>query len=69
MIKLALMPYCDDCPYFEADVEKPERIQGFIFESDEIVEMNRGDTYIRCKNREICEKIKRYLDCETCDIP
>ncbi len=19
MIKLALMPYCDDCPYFEAD--------------------------------------------------
>ena len=63
MIKLALMPYCDDCPYFEVDVEKPEKIQRFVFGSDEIVEMNRGDTYIQCKNREICKKIKLYLDC------
>ena len=61
MIKLALMPYCADCPYFEADVEKPERVQKFVVEEDEFVERNCGDTYVRCKNRGICEKIRRYL--------
>lgn len=61
MIKLALMRYCDDCPYFEADVEKPERVQHFVVEEDEFVESNYGNTYVRCKNREICEKIRRYL--------
>lgn len=62
MIKLALMRYCDDCPYFEADVEKPGRVQKFVVEEDEFVERNYGNTYVRCKNRGICEKIRRYLE-------
>lgn len=62
MIKLALMPYCDDCPYFEADVQKPGRVQKIIVETDEVVERNCGDTYVRCKNRGICEKVRRYLE-------
>ncbi len=61
MIRLALMHYCDDCPYFEADVQKPGRVQKFVVEEDEFVERNYGNTYVRCKNREICEKIRRYL--------
>ncbi len=56
MIKLALMPYCDDCPYFEADVEKPEKIQRFMVEIDEIVERNYGNTYVRCKKEKFAKK-------------
>lgn len=62
MIKLALMPYCDDCPYFEAVVEKPGRVQKFIVEEDKFVVKNLGNTYVSCKRRETCEAIRRYLE-------
>ena len=47
MIRLEIEPYCHDCPEFKADVEKYEKF---------------GDTVIRCENRNVCGRIKAYLE-------
>lgn len=48
-IILDVKDYCQNCPYFEADVEKPET---YWFEN---VPFIVGDTVIRCQYRKNCE--------------
>ena len=57
MIKLDIQPYCEDCVNFEADVET--NIYYVYFDEKQIV------SSVRCKNRKICENIKRYLERRT----
>ena len=53
MIELCVMGYCHNCPEFEADVTK--------MNFEVYANVVRYDSVIRCKNRERCEAIKRYL--------
>ena len=53
MIKLDLMEYCQDCPYFEAEVSKEE--YGSHFTHIDV------HTIISCKNAEKCGKLLNYL--------
>ena len=54
MIILSIKPYCESCGDFEADVEKTKK----LYFDDEPMLM--GDTVIRCKHRELCDRIRRY---------
>ena len=62
MIKLAVQPYREDCPMFDADVEKPARMYG----CDGIREaaIIQTDTIVRCSRRKLCEGLKRHLEKE-----
>lgn len=53
MITLEVEDYCHNCTRFEADVEKDNMY------SDDFVVCN---TYISCKNHELCAALKRYLE-------
>lgn len=53
MIKLVVEDYCHNCTRFEADVDKDE-----MYSNDFAV----CNTYISCKNHELCAAIKRYLE-------
>lgn len=57
MISLSIKPYCESCGDFEADVENPTKL---YFDSDK--PLLSGDTVIRCKNRELCDRIRRYYN-------
>lgn len=54
MITLEVADYCHNCTRFEADVEKDN-----MYAADSLVLCN---TYISCKNHELCAAIKRYLE-------
>lgn len=53
MIKLKTQTYCQNCPDFEADVNK---VAVCIRDTPHYV------TTIFCKHKERCEAIKRYLE-------
>ena len=54
MIKLDVQDYCQDCPNFKADVEMPvELYNGFG-----IKPVYFGDTIIRCKHKDLCERVE-----------
>lgn len=50
MIKLNIEDYCQDCPMFEAVTDK-------LYANCTVL-----TTYVTCKNKEICNKIKIYLE-------
>jgi hypothetical protein len=48
-IKLNVEEYCQNCPEFEADIEKCHYTWGW------------NDTFIYCKHKERCEIVKNFL--------
>lgn len=56
MIRLEVQPYCHQCRYFEADVERPA-----VFHTHE-GEYIRGDTVIRCARQKHCKHLIQYLE-------
>lgn len=50
MIELNIEDYCNDCPMFEANTGK-------IYANCKIL-----TTYITCENRNLCHRIKTYLE-------
>lgn len=61
-ICLDIQPYCDECFDFEPDVVKPERV--FTRNDVHYGEINSlvSNTIVRCKYRNRCGAIKRYLE-------
>lgn len=55
-ICLDIRPYCDECFDFEPDVVKPER----VFTNNDVYMVT--NTIVRCKYRNRCSTIKRYLE-------
>lgn len=65
MIKLEVQSYCDDCLYFEANVERPELITMFADDGTQVKRtVGSVDTIVRCRNRFRCEHIKGHLKVE-----
>ena len=56
MIKIDVKPYCQDCQIFEADVSNAYKT------INDDGEFDITDTVIRCKRRNLCLDIKRYLE-------
>lgn len=56
MIKLEVEDYCHECPCFEAETIAPPDL---YFDNECVKHV--GDTYMRCVNREQCERIRKYL--------
>lgn len=56
MIVLEVQDYCHDCPSFEADVQRPEKL---LTNTNEVIV---GNTVVRCEYRNRCERLKRYLE-------
>ena len=61
MIKLDIQDYCHDCLEFEADVERGQKCLMYSM-ADTMV--HQTDTIVRCKHRNRCKAIKRYLEKE-----
>lgn len=61
MIRVNVKDYCSDCLDFEPDVEKPH----VLYSGTDKVFV--GDTIIRCKYRDRCEQMKRYLEKKMAD--
>lgn len=59
MIRVEVREYCHNCFDFEPNVQSPEK---FFINSEQVA--GQTDTIIRCKNRNCCENLKRYLDKE-----
>ena len=57
MIRLDVQPYCHYCPDFTADVEPPSKIYGADGEF-----CDHTDTIVRCKYRNRCSAVCRYLE-------
>lgn len=60
MIKLEIEEYCQECLDFTPDVEKG-RIIGGDYNCNRIICEPSIETTIRCKNRNRCRAIMRYL--------
>lgn len=58
MIKLDVMPYCNECPRFNPCTEGPELYTYNDFCSSKTV---IGDTIIRCSNHKQCLMMYEYL--------
>ena len=58
-IELEVQPYCENCLVFEPDVERPTKAYTNF---DEVLILS--DTIVRCKRRNTCAGIKRYLERE-----
>lgn len=56
MIQLDIEPYCENCPFFEADTENTIPI-----ESDGDLTHYIGHTIIRCANRALCSRLVEFL--------
>lgn len=56
MIRLEVEPYCHNCPGFEADVKRPDKIYG----AGDVIEL--GDTIVRCVFRKRCSVMMQYLE-------
>lgn len=68
-IRLEVKEYCADCCDFEPDVKKPEKttLQVDDFTNPAAVDRyyaitQQSDTIVRCRYRNRCEAIKRYLE-------
>ena len=65
MIKLIVEPYCDNCPEFEAHVDRESfRIEQFDLE-ETIIE---NHTIITCEHREKCHGMKDWLAKQNNDV-
>lgn len=58
MIELKVEKYCENCPHFEADVDRID-----ICEPGEWV---KHDTLVRCASREKCEEIHKAVMKDLC---
>lgn len=56
MIKLEVQDYCQSCPKFEPDVERPVDL---YTDGNPEPYVSIGDTTIRCEYRRICERVRR----------
>lgn len=54
MIQLCVEDYCNDCPYFEAEVE---RLMSLPF-----MDGDRAIHLIHCQHRHKCDHIKEHLE-------
>lgn len=62
-IRIDVKEYCAECCDFEADVTKPERSTLYSEDFIGVKEIFRQtDTIVRCKYRNRCEAIKRFLE-------
>lgn len=62
-ILIDVKDYCAECCDFEPDVTKPERSTLFFDRMGEQKTMvMQTDTIVRCKYRNRCEAIKRFID-------
>ena len=59
MIKLEVELYCQNCPLFEADVEKDNELVYNPLLNDTI---RSCDTVIRCARRYSCDEIYRHIE-------
>lgn len=50
MIKLNIQDYCQGCPMFNARTDK-------VYANSKVL-----NTYITCENKDLCERIKTYLE-------
>lgn len=50
MIELNIQDYCQDCPMFNARTDK-------VYANSKVF-----NTYITCENKDICKRIKTYLE-------
>ena len=64
MIKLDVQEYCHDCLDFVADVERGQKCVIDDFASFTGSRVYQTDTIVRCKYRNRCKAIKRYLEKE-----
>ena len=55
MIRLKIDEYCQDCPYFTADVHNPPYLV-----SDNGPYAYVGDTIVSCINKNICKHVAGY---------
>lgn len=62
MVKLALMPYCDDCPHFEEVVEKTTTARKYVLKENRFAYKNIKNKFTYCKNEKICKRIRWYLE-------
>lgn len=56
MIRLEVESYCQDCPYFQPHVHKPE---WFYADSEPYY---FGDTIVTCKNKTQCQHAVEHLE-------
>lgn len=62
-IRVDIKDYCAECCDFEPDVTKPERSTLYADSMGERKTMvMQTDTIVRCKYRNRCEAIKRFLE-------
>lgn len=59
MIILKVKPYCQNCPDFEAAVEKLDLGAGWDSETKDYI--SRCDTFVYCEHAERCAKITDHL--------
>ena len=64
MIKLKVEEYCHNCPDFEADVTKTDKVYASNYDwlTDSRVELTRSDTIVTCAHANRCRAVKRYLE-------
>ena len=67
MIKVEIENYCQNCPYFEADVngEPYEDLSTFWCQYDATFKLPNHNTTIRCANRTICDYVARVIKAES----
>ena len=64
-IKLDVDPWCQNCPDFEANVERKKESYYCHYENDrKTVSQYLADTTITCVNRDRCYAIKHYFEKE-----
>lgn len=65
-IRIDVKDYCAECCDFEPDVTQPtktiiHKVDPARFVDEDVV-VRQTDTIVRCKHRNRCEAIKRYLE-------
>ena len=61
MIIVDVKEYCQECPDFDPDVEKPA-----MFYADDIRYKFLKNTIIRCKYRQRCDSIQKHITGTNC---
>ena len=62
MIRLDIERYCHDCLEFEADVERPIKVDYIGTNKEQMTCLS--DTVIRCEHRYKCKNIQQHLERE-----
>ena len=53
--------YCQDCPYFEADIKYPSEMVSVINGVENGRWFNTNDTIIKCEHRKHCANLARMI--------